>query len=120
MLSLALMAAEHNLTFDGIWVLDMTRSDVSQQIVIRVVQKPDCLTVIEISRGEYSKAVAKYDYALVNREPSIGKALLFQDSVRHEKWTLSKDARELFIERSIGSDSVRLVFKRSTGVVETR
>jgi hypothetical protein len=126
LLSLALIAAENKATFDGTWILDTTKSDLQSfdartHVVMRVEQSQDRLTVVEVSKGEYGETVLKSDYTLDGRERSVGKATIFHNAVRNEKWMLSKGGRELLIDRSVGCDgSVRLIFKRSTRVVETR
>src|SRR5438270_13039988 len=95
LLSLALIAAEKTATFAGTWMLDPTKSSPSKLIVMKVAQKGDCVTVVEISGAEHGKTVLKWDYALNGREPSAGTAILFQDALRREKWTLSRSGREL-------------------------
>jgi hypothetical protein len=117
-LLLPLIAAENKAPFDGTWVLDTTKNNTATQIIIRVAQKLDCLTVIEISRGEHGKKIVTSDYTV--DESSPGELMLFQDAVRRERWQLLKGGSELLIERNVGCDSsVRLMFRRSTSVMET-
>jgi hypothetical protein len=126
LLSLAVIAAENNkATFDGTWILDTTKSDFQDldaptHVVIRVDQLQDRLTVVEVSKGEYGETVLKSDYTFDGQERSVGKATLLRNAVRTERWTLVKGGRDLLIERTGCEGSVRLIFKRSTIVVETR
>jgi hypothetical protein len=126
LISLAMLAGDNNTNLGGVWVLDTTKSDFEEfdapkQIVLKVEQSQDRLTVVEVSRDQHGKAVLKRDYTLHGREGPLGETTVFHNSARHEKWTLVQGGRELVIKRSIGCDgSVRLVFKRSTRGFEAR
>lgn len=125
--SLTLIATNSKTPFAGVWMLDKTKSefngcDTPEHILIQVEQDQDRLRVIEIGRSNYGKSILQSDYILEGRNQRIHGTLVVRSGVQRERWTLSEGGSRLRIERSIGGceSSVRLIFKRATGVVGTR
>ena len=117
---LALIPTEAKATFTGIWIWNPSESNVTclkstEQLILKVEQERDRLTVIEIVEDEQGKTVSKRDYTVeVHREPSYEEFVVCQSAALCEKWTLSKCGDDLLIERSIDGceRAVRFVFKR--------
>jgi hypothetical protein len=123
--SITVIASDKAPTFFGIWVLDTAKSDFEARNapdVLRVDQEREHIAVIEVYRNPRRKVLLKWDYVLEGREGFNPTRVSVRSGQRREAWTLSPGGTQLTIQRSIeGRDgSVRLIFRRSTGMVDAR